>query len=120
MKINNFTDLGNSAWRSLALFEGESPSCFDPEQQKYIAAARRAQLDERMASIVNGAIKINSNIDIGFGPCGKVGAFFSPQRQAIVICSKFVEMIGKTAFNDKAFMMKLPKEQFARAIDGLL
>jgi len=29
----------------------------DPEQQKYIAAARRAQLDERMASIVNGALK---------------------------------------------------------------
>ena len=29
-------------------------------------------------------------------------------------------MIGKTAFNDKDFMMKLPQEQFARAIDGLL
>jgi hypothetical protein len=40
--------------------------------------------------------------------------------RAVVICLEFIQMIGATAKNDAEFMIRLPREQFARGIDYLL
>lgn len=82
----------------------------NPDQQKYIDAVRSSDLAERMSSLVSNSLRLKSNIGIGFESCGRINAFFNPQRRVIVICSEFIDMIAKTAFNDKSFMMKLPKE----------
>lgn len=92
----------------------------NPEQQKYIDGIKDAHLAERMASLVSGSLMMKSDIGVGFESCGQVNAFFNPQRRAIVICSEFVEMMAKTAHNDKDFMMKLPRDQFGKVIDGLI
>ena len=92
----------------------------NPEQQKYIDGVRSSHLAERMASLVSGSLMMKSDIGIGFESCAKVNAFFNPQRHAIVICSEFIDMMAKTAFNDKDFMMKLPREEFGKVIDGLI
>ncbi len=91
-----------------------------PEQQKYIDGIRGSQLAERMASLVSGSLMMKSDIGVGFESCGQVNAFFNPQRHAIVICSEFIDMMAKTAFNDKELMMKLPREQFGKVINGLI
>lgn len=92
----------------------------NPGQQKYIEGVKGAHLAERMASLVSGSLRMKSDIGVGFESCGQVNAFFSPQRRVIVICSEFVEMMAKTAHNDKDFMMKLPRDQFGKVIDGLI
>lgn len=91
----------------------------NPAQQKLIETIKRGQLAERMAFVVNANLRMKGDIGVGFESCGQVNAFFNPQRQAVVICSEFVEMVIKTAYNDKDFMMRLPREQFAKIIDGL-
>jgi len=92
----------------------------NPEQQKHLDGIKGAHLAERMASLVNGSLMLKSDIGVGFESCGKINAFFSPQRRAIIICSEFIEMMAKTAQDDKDFMMKLPREQFEKGIDGLI
>ena len=98
-------------------FYNDSPN---PEQQKLLDGVKSGHLAERMASLVNSSLLVKSDIGVGFASCGQVNAFFSPERRAVVICSEFIEMVVKTAYNDKDFMMKLPREQFAKVIDGLL
>lgn len=106
------------------LYEGKAIPFYtdspNSEQQLFINLAKRDQLAERMASILNGALRMKTNIGVGFESCGNVNAFFSPQRRSIVICSEFIEMVAKTAYNDKDFMMKLPKKQFSKVINGLI
>ena len=92
----------------------------NPEQQKYIDIIKGTQLAERMSSLVTGSLMLKGDIGVNFESCSQINAFFSPQRRAIVICSEFVEMMAKTAHDDKDFMMKLPREQFAKVIDGLI
>jgi hypothetical protein len=92
----------------------------NPEQQKYIDGIRSSRLAERMANLVSGSLMMKSDIGVGFESCGQVNAFFNPQRRVIVICTEFIDMMAKTAFNDKEFMMKLPREQFGKVIDGLI
>lgn len=92
----------------------------NPAQQKYIEGIKGAHLAERMASLVSGSLMMKSDIGVGFESCGQVNAFFNPRRRVIVICSEFVEMMAKTAHNDKDFMMKLPRDQFGKVIDGLI
>lgn len=92
----------------------------DAEQQKYIQVAKDAHLAERMSTLVNNSLMLKSNIAIGFEPCGSWNAFFSPRRRALVVCSEFLGIIVKTAHNDKDFMMKLPRDQFAKVVNGLL
>jgi hypothetical protein len=106
------------------LYKGQATPFYndstDSEQQKYISGIKGSKLAERMASLVTGSLRMKSDIGIGFESCGRVNAFFSPQRRAIVICSEFIEMILITARNDKDFMMTLPREQFGKAMDGLI
>ena len=106
------------------LYKGPAiPFCGDssnPEQQRLIEGIKRAQLAERMASLVSASLLLKNDIGVGFESCGQVNAFFSPQRRAIVICFEFAEMMARTAFNDKDFMMKLPRDQFGKVIDGLM
>lgn len=90
------------------------------EQQKYIDGVRSVHLAERMANLVSGTLMMKSDIGVGFESCGRVNAFFNPQRSVIVICSEFIEMMTKTAFNDKEFMMRLSREQFAKVMNGLI
>jgi Putative metallopeptidase len=90
------------------------------DHQPIAEAVRRSQLAERMATIVNSALRIRTNLGVGFESCGVVNAFFNPQRGSITICYEFIEMVAKTAAKDQDFMMKLPREQFAKVIDGLL
>jgi hypothetical protein len=92
----------------------------NPEQQKLLEMVKRSQLAERMASVVNGTIRLKSSIGVGFESCGQVNAFYSPQRRAVVICLEFLQMVANTARNDTEFIMKLPREQFSQIIDGLL
>ncbi len=98
-------------------FYSDSP---DPEQQKFIELTKKWNLAERMAGLVNSSLRIKGDIGVGFESCNQVNAFFSPQRRTIVICSEFLEMVFKTAYNDHEFMRKLPPEQITKALVGLL
>lgn len=106
------------------LYKGRAVSFYNdshnPEQQKYIEGIKRTHLAERMATLVNGALMMKSDIGVEFESCGRINAFFSPQRRTIVICSEFIEMMIKTARNDNELMMKLPREQFVKGMDGLI
>jgi hypothetical protein len=95
-------------------------SASSSEQQQFLDAAKNSHLADRMASVVNGSLYLRQNLAVGFESCGRVNAFFEPQRSAIVVCTEFLEMVAKTAKADIDFMMKLPREQFAKGIDGLL
>lgn len=95
-------------------------SAADSELQPVLDAVKRAQLAERMATMVNASLRLKTNLGVGFASCGRPNAFFDRSRRAVVICLEFIQMIGATAKNDTEFMMKLPREQFARGIDGLL
>ena len=92
----------------------------NPDLQKYINGLKTSQMAERMASLVNSSLFLKSDIGVGIESCGQVNAFFSPQRHAILICAEFIDLMVKTARDDTDFMMKLPKEQFVKGIDGLL
>ncbi len=92
----------------------------NPEQQKYIDGIKGAHLAERMATLVSSSLMMKSDIGVGFESCGQINAFFSPQRRAIVVCSEFIEMMAKTAHNDKDFMSKLSRDQFGKILDGLV
>jgi hypothetical protein len=98
-------------------FYGETP---DAEQQKLLGALRGMQLAERMATVVNSTLRIKTDLGVGFARCGRINAFFDPQRRSVVICYEFIDMVGQTARQDTDFLMKLPREQFAKIINGLL
>src|SRR5687768_17585608 len=65
-------------------FYKDSPN---PEQQAILDAVKRAQLAERMVSVVNGTLRIRQHLGIGFASCGRVNAFFDRSNRAIVFCS---------------------------------
>ncbi len=92
----------------------------DPAQQKMLDVVQKFQFSERMTSIANTTVRLKSDLGIGFESCGEVNAFFSAQRRAIVICSEFLGMVSKLAANDAHGVAKLPKEQFAKILDGLV
>lgn len=80
---------------------------------------KRSQLAERMATLVNASLYLRQDLQVGFESCGQVNAFFNRQRSAIIMCTEFLEMAGKLAAADGS-MMKLPRDQFAKVIDGLV
>lgn len=90
----------------------------DPEQQGLISLIKAGRLAERMAAVVNASLRIKTDFGIGFQSCGAAQAFFSPQKRSIVICSEFVALVVKLARDDRDFIMKLPREEFAKIIDG--
>jgi len=92
----------------------------NPDQQRIIDALKRAQLAERMASIITNVLRVKSDIGVGFESCGRVNAFFNPQRHAIIICTEFLQMVARAGQSDTEFMAKLPREQVAKIVDGLL
>ncbi len=98
-------------------FYGNSP---DVTQQRLLDAVKRSNLSERMAGLTTSALHLKSDIGVGFESCGSVNAFYSPQRHAVVICSEMIETIAKMAASDKEFMGRLPREQFAKILDGLI
>ena len=98
-------------------FYGEASS---PDQQKYIDILRGSHLAERQAYLVNSSLHLKSDIGVGFESCGQVNALFDRQKHSIIICYEFVDMVVKTAYDDKDGLMKLPKEQFSKVIDGLM
>lgn len=106
------------------LYEGRALPFYQPpvstDHGQIAEAVRGAQLAERMASIVNNALRLRTNLAVGFKTCRSVNAYYSPQESAIVICYEFLEMVAKTAAKDQDFMMKLPREQFSKIFDGLL
>jgi hypothetical protein len=83
-------------------------------------AVKRAQLAERMAAVVNGTLRMKSNLGVGFASCGRENAFYDRSRHAVVVCLEFLQLVATTAKNDTEFMMKMPREQFAKGIDGLV
>ncbi len=97
-------------------FYKDSPN---PEQQAILDAVKRAQLAERMASVVNATLRIRQHLGVGFASCGRVNAFFDRGTRAIVFCSEFIEMAGKLAKADPQLMSQ-PKEQFAQVMNGLV
>lgn len=92
----------------------------NPQHKLYFDGITGSRLAERMADLVSASLMLKSDIGIGFEPCGQANAFFSPQRRSIIICVEFIDLVVKTASDDKDFMMKLPKQQFAQIIDGLI
>lgn len=92
----------------------------DPQKQALLDLVKQSQLAERMASVVNNTLRMKSDIGVGFEACNRVNAFFDPRRRVLVICVEFLEMVVNTAKADTDFMMKLPREQFGKVIDGLL
>lgn len=89
-------------------------------QQKYIEGLKTNQFAEGLSTMVNSTLHIKRNVGVGIESCGTPNAFFEPRRQAIVICSEFIEMVVNTAKNDNEFMMKLSKDQFAKGVAGAL
>ncbi|MES2190174.1 MAG: DUF4344 domain-containing metallopeptidase [Pseudomonadota bacterium] len=92
----------------------------DATQQQLLDAVKRSNLSERMAGMTTAALHLKSDIGVGFESCGSVNAFYSRQRHAVVICSELIETIAKLAGADQEVMGKLPREQFAKVIDGLI
>jgi hypothetical protein len=92
----------------------------NPELSPILSAVKRAQLAERMAAVVNGTLRMKSNIGVGFASCGQENAFYDHNRHAITVCLEFIRLVATTAKSDTEFMMKLPREQLAKGIDGLL
>ncbi|MFC6281090.1 MULTISPECIES: DUF4344 domain-containing metallopeptidase [Polaromonas] len=92
----------------------------DYTQQQLLDAVKRSNLAEQMAGMTTTALHLKNDIGVGFESCGSVNAFYSKQRRAVVICSEMIETIGKLAIADKDFVGKLPREQFAKVVDGLI
>lgn len=61
-------------------------------QQNLLAIVRHEQMAERMAAVASG-FRLRQNIGVGFASCGEPNAGFHPQKQAIVICTEFLELI---------------------------
>lgn len=91
----------------------------DSRHQKYAEIMASTQLAERMAAVVNGALMLKSDIGVGFESCGYPNALFSAQRQSIVICYEFLDLVVQVATSDPE-MMNLPRDRFAKRIDGAL
>lgn len=92
----------------------------DDKQRQLIELARKSQLAERMAQLVNGATRLRTNLAVGFTSCGQANAFFDPQRSAVVVCSEMIELMLKLARSDADGLMKADRREFAQTIDGAL
>jgi hypothetical protein len=105
------------AGRALSFYNDSA----DPEQHQVIAAAQKSHLAERMAALVNTNLYLRANLEVGFEACGKrANASFQGKRRAIVICTEFINLVETIAHRDQDFMMRLPKDQRSKMIDGLI
>jgi hypothetical protein len=87
-------------------------------QGQILEGLRRVNLAERMASVVNGTVRLHHNLAVGFTSCGKPNAFFDRSKSAIVFCLEMVEFIEDLAKEDDEFAMRLDRSEFAKTIAG--
>lgn len=90
----------------------------EPAQQPLLEVIKGAQLAERMAAVVNTSLTLRSDLHVGFRSCKVANAFFNPQAREITICLEFIQLVAKTAAEDNYYLMKLPRQEFSRYVDG--
>jgi hypothetical protein len=86
-------------------------------QQQLMEVVKKTQLAERMARLVNGTVRLRTNLNVGFASCGRANAFFDPQRSAVVVCVEMLELMVNLARSDPE-MMSAGKAAFSSVIDG--
>ncbi|MBK4736788.1 DUF4344 domain-containing metallopeptidase [Noviherbaspirillum pedocola] len=91
----------------------------DEEQQKVMVAVRSDHMAERMAAIAQG-FRLRSNIAVGFASCGQPNAAFIPQKQVLVICTEFLELILQEVKADQKLTSRLDKTQLVTWIRGVI
>lgn len=95
-------------------FYGEARS---EQHRQLLDAAKKAQLAERMARLVNGTVHLKTNLGVGFASCGQPNAFYDRQRGALVFCVEMLELMVNVARAD-ADLMKADRASFSKVIDG--
>jgi len=98
-------------------FYGEAAGA---EQQALLEGLRTAQMAERMAGVVNVTLALRADLRVGFRSCNSPNAFFSPQTREITLCLEFLQLAAKTAAEDNDYLMKLPREEYSRYVNGLV
>lgn len=88
-------------------------------QQNLLAVARHEQMAERMAAVASG-FRLRHNIGVGFASCGQPNAFFSPQNQAITVCTEFLELIVREAKSDQKLIAQFDARQQSAWIMGVI
>lgn len=91
----------------------------NPDHEKFAEVARRSHLAERMAGLVNHSLLLRADIGVGFESCGRPNAFFSSKRRVVVVCYEFIDLLGNIASGDRE-LMSMPRDRFARVIDGVV
>lgn len=92
----------------------------DDKQRQILEAVKKSRLAERMAQLVNGVVRLRTNLGVGFASCGAPNAFYDPQRGAVVVCSEMVELMVNLARADTDGLMKADRREFSQTIDGAL
>ena len=87
-------------------------------QRQILEIARRSNLAERMAFVVNSTLRLHHNLGVGFESCGYPNAYFDRSKSAIVFCLEMVELIAELAKEDEEMGLKLDRERFAKLVDG--
>ena len=90
----------------------------EPAQLPLLEVIKGSQLAERMAAVINTSLTLRSDLHVGFRSCKVANAFFNPQAREITICLEFIQLVAKTAAEDNYYLMKLPREEFSRYVDG--
>lgn len=106
------------------LFKGRAAPFYDDargDTQKQIAeAVKKSQFAERMANLVNGVVRLKTNLNVGFASCGQPNAFYNRQKGAVVVCYDLIELMAKLAKADADGLMKADRKEFGKTIDGAL
>lgn len=89
------------------------------EQQRIHNKLQSQQIAERMAAVASG-FRLRSNIAVGIEPCGIANAYFSQDRQAIVICTEFLELIGEAGFADSALTAQYDERHLNGWLKGVM
>lgn len=104
-------------WKGQAIpFYGRAAN---PFQSQLLDALKTNQQAERWARIINGSIRLKTNLGIGFNTCGQPNAFYNPQNGSITVCLELVEFIAELAKKDQA-AMNLDRASFAKLFDGAI
>lgn len=90
------------------------------ESRQFLAVVQGANLAERMASFVQGRIRLRYNVAIGFQECGVANAFYKPANRAIVICTEFVKHVAGVMTERKEFFAQQSPQFLGQWITSIL
>jgi hypothetical protein len=90
------------------------------ESRQFLAVVQGSNLAERMASFVQGRIRLRHNVAIGFQDCGSPNAFYKPANRAIVICTEFVKHVAGVMTERKEFFAQQSPQFLGQWITSIL